>query len=381
MKAFKKVLAVMLALIMVFSMVACGSDDSAKTDGGSTGKTESDGGSAGGETLKFEVVSKGFQSTYWQAVYKGFQEEIEKIQSDNNVKIEYNFVGPDSESDIAVQVQMFESAVNAAPDAIGLAALDVDALLDNINKVNGSVPIIGFDSGVPNAPKGAVLANAATDNYAAGQLAAESLYEKIKSRIGSGQVRIGEVNQDATSESITNRGLGFIDKMIELLTKDNYTVCVTGNEKYVGDSADSTADEGSADVIIEVRVPAQTTTELCATEAGVILNEADTIAIFGSNQVAAEGVITANETLNLCGSEDTQIIAVGFDSGSILKAAVSAGTMYGAVTQAPVSIGAVLADLMYASAKDEAVKDTDTGCQFYTAENIGSEEIAQNLYD
>ena len=295
--------------------------------------------------------------------------------------IKYNFVGPDSETDIAVQVQEFESAVNAAPDAIGLAALDVDALNDNIEKVNGKTPIIGFDSGVPNAPEGAVLANASTDNYAAGQLAAENLYEKIKSRIGDGQVRIGEVNQDATSESITNRGLGFIDKMIELLTADSKTVCVTGNEKYVGDSSDSTADEASADVIIEVRVPAQTTTELCATEAGAILNKQDTIAIFGSNQVAAEGVITANENLSVCGSEDTQIIAVGFDSGSVLKAAVSAGTMYGAVTQAPVSIGAVLADLMYAAANGESVEDTDTGCQFYTAENITSEEIAQNLYD
>jgi ribose transport system substrate-binding protein len=39
--------------------------------------------------------------------------------------------------------------------------------------------------------------------------------------------------------------------------------------------------------------------ELCATEAGVILNESDTIAIFGSNQVAAEDVITSNEALQV----------------------------------------------------------------------------------
>ena len=373
----------MLAAMLALSMVACGDEKGGSTSDETNNNTSNENSDNSGEAkeLKFEVVSKGFQSTYWQAVYKGFQDEIEKIQSDNNVTIKYNFVGPDSETDIAVQVQEFESAVNAAPDAIGLAALDVDALNDNIEKVNGKTPIIGFDSGVPNAPEGAVLANASTDNYAAGQLAAENLYEKIKSRIGDGQVRIGEVNQDATSESITNRGLGFIDKMIELLTADSKTVCVTGNEKYVGDSSDSTADEASADVIIEVRVPAQTTTELCATEAGAILNKQDTIAIFGSNQVAAEGVITANENLSVCGSEDTQIIAVGFDSGSVLKAAVSAGTMYGAVTQAPVSIGAVLADLMYAAANGESVEDTDTGCQFYTAENITSEEIAQNLYD
>ena len=34
-----------------------------------------------------------------------------------------------------------------------------------------------------------------------------------------------------------------------------------------------------------------------------------------------------------------------------------------------------------AAAKGEAVADTDTGCAFYTAENIDAPEIADNLYD
>ena len=83
----------------------------------------------------------------------------------------------------------------------------------------------------------------------------------------------------------------------------------------------------------------------------------------------------------MCGSEDTQIIAVGFDSGTVIKAAVTAGTMYGAVTQSPVGIGQKLIDLLLASAQGEAVADTDTGCAFYTAANIASDEIAPNLYD
>ena len=54
----------------------------------------------------------------------------------------------------------------------------------------------------------------------------ESLYREEKTRIkvaaasSSAQVRIGEVNQEATSESITSRGLGFIDKFIELAKAD-----------------------------------------------------------------------------------------------------------------------------------------------------------------
>ena len=395
----KKLIALLLALVMVVSMVACAkdttttedtantdatTDDAATTDDTATEDTGDTATTDDGATYHFEIVSKGFQSTYWQAVLKGSQTRIEELNTEAGYeKYTMNFVGPDSETDIAVQVQQMQSAINAKPNAIGLAALDVDAQLDNITAAQeAGIPIIGFDSGVPAAPEGSVYANASTDNYAAGGVAAEGMYKVISGRIGDGQVRIGVVGQDAVSESVVNRGLGFIDTMIDTLDAEGKTVYVTGNEKYVSDCAGSTAaDEASADVIIEVRVPSQTTTEQCANEAGVILNEADTIAIFGSNQVAAEGIVTANETLQVCGSTEDSIIAVGFDSGSILKAAVSAGTMYGAVTQAPVSIGSVLIDLLAAVSAGEEVADQDTGCAFYTAENINDEEIAQNLYD
>lgn len=381
-------MAVILSTVMALSATACSGGNTtsaapAAAPASSAQTSSAAGGAASGQKYHFEIVSKGFQSTYWQAVYKGATAELKKLNDKAGYeKYSMNFVGPDSESDVAVQVQEFASALNAKPNAIGLAALDVNALLDSIKTTQSSkIPIIGFDSGVPNAPKGAVVANASTDNYAAGKLAADGMYDKIKSRLGKGKVRIGEVNQDATSESITNRGLGFIDEMITKLKGDGHKVFVTGNKKYVGDCKGSNGTEANADVIIEVRVPAQTTTELCATEAGVILNESDTIAIFGSNQVAAEGVITSNETLQVCGSDGKKILAVGFDSGKVLKNAIKAGTMYGAVTQAPVSIGSVLIDLLAASAENQSVKDTDTGCAFYTSANIDKPEISQNLYD
>lgn len=326
----------------------------------------------------FEIVSKGFQSTYWQAVYKGASAEAEKLG------VTINMVGPNSESDIADQVQMLNSAVNAKPAAIGLASLDTKAALDAITAAQSSnIPIIGFDSGVPAAPEGAVFANASTDNYKAGTVAADGMYEGIKDRIASasGAVRIGVVNQDATSESICNRGLGFIDEMITKLTADGKTVAVVGNDYYVQNVKGSVVDEKSANVIIEVRVPSQTTTELTAIEASTILNQKDTIAIFGSNQTAAEGVVTANDNLSVLGTGEGQIIGVGFDSGSVLKAAVSSGTLYGAVTQAPVSIGQKMVDLLVQVANGETVTNVDTGCQWYNKDNIASEEIAQNLYD
>ena len=121
--------------------------------------------------------------------------------------------------------------------------------------------------------------------------------------------------------------------------------------------------------------------ELCANEASVLLNQEDLISVFGSNQVAAEGIVAADKNLFKCGTGDDTVIAVGFDSGATLKAAIREGVMYGAVTQSPVGIGIKTIDLLLAAAKGEAVEDTDTGCAFYTIDNIDTPEIADNLYD
>ena len=170
---------------------------------------------------KIEIVSKGFQHQYWQAVLKGAQQKADELGA------EINFVGPNSESDYADQVQMLNSAINAAPGAIALAALDTNSCLDAIQSaMDAGIPIIGFDSGVPGAPDGAIFANASTDNYAAGALAAEETYKVLKDRIAAaeGTVRIGVMGQDSVSESVVNRGLGFIDKMGELVIADGGSV-------------------------------------------------------------------------------------------------------------------------------------------------------------
>ena len=55
---------------------------------------------------------------------------------------------------------------------------------------------------------------------------------------------------------------------------------------------------------------------------------------------SAEAMITGNENLQKLGSGDDQVVGVGFDSGANIKAAVADGTFIGAITQAPVAMGA-----------------------------------------
>ena len=370
----KKLLSALLCVAMVASLVVgCGAKEEAPaaeapaaTEEAAPAEEAAEGG------YHFEIVSKGFQHAFWQAVYKGAETKAAELGDT------MNFVGPNSESDIADQVQMINNAINAQPAAIGLAALDTNAAMDAITQAQAAgIPIIGFDSGVPGAPEGAIYANAATDNYAAGQLAAEETYKLIGEKVEAGGVRIGVLSQDATGESLISRGTGFIDKMAELATAAGKTVGVVGNDYFVGAFAGENAGEG-AEVIIEVLVPSQVTAELSAIDAQTLLNKADTVCIYGSNSHSAEALVTADSNMGKLGKD---VIGVGFDSGIAIMDAIRAEKLAGAITQAPVAMGAAVVELLHAVAQGETVADVDTGCQWYTAANIDDPEIAQNLYE
>lgn len=377
----KKLLAVLLGGCMVMGMFAgCGEKDTPDTDTKTETEDKGDEGDsaeAGGD-YSFEIIVKSYQSSYWQAAVKGVDQAAEEL----GVKV--NCTGPNAESDIADQVNMLNSAIENKPDGIGLAACDQDAVLDSLQKaMENEIPVVCFDSAVPNAPEGSVLSTVATDNYGAGETAAENLYAALKDKIAEATepVRIGEVNQEATSESITNRGLGFIDKFAELAGADGKKVAVIGNEYYVSHAKDA-GDEASADIIIEVAVPAQTTVELCATEAANIMNKSDLIGIFGSNQVAAEGILTANGNLGILGSDpESTVLAAGFDAGATIKAAIADGTMFGAVTQSPLAMGKTTVEVLTKVAAGETVEDVPTEGYWYNADNMEDESIAPNLYD
>ena len=350
----------------------CGSkaDDTKKADGDT--KTDGSGDSKG---YHFEVVVKSFQSSYWQAAVQGINQACDELG------VTANTTGPNAESDIADQLNMLNNAINKNPDGIALAACDQNSVLASLQSaLDKKIPVVCFDSGVPDAPEGSVYATVVTDNEQAGGIAAEHIYEAIKDRIGNGQVRVGEVNQDATSANISERGMGFINKFIELAKADGKTVAVVGNDFYVNQVKDN-GDQASADVVLEVAVPAQTTVELCATEASNIMNKDDTIAMFGSNQVSAEGVLTANQNLNKLGTDDDKIVAAGFDAGSVIKAAVKDGTLLGAVTQSPLMQGKISIETLAKICDGESVEDVTTDGYWYDSTNMDDEDISPNLYD
>jgi len=377
----RKLMAALLSTVMVVSaLTACGGSGNktsstksaaSATSTTSTAKSSTAKSSAATSTTSgskhIDVIAKGFQHQFWKAVELGTQNAAKEFG------VEVTFQGPDNESAIAQQVEYLNTAIAKKPAAICLAALDTQASIPSIQSaMEAGIPIIGFDSGVPDAPKGAIKANASTNNAVAGALAADELYKLIESKIKAAKepVRIGVVAQESNSQSIVDRTKGFVDKMTELCGADN--VSVEGHDSLKNEKA-------GAKVVIDVGIPAEVKDVDAAAVASAILEKKDLIAIYGSNEFAANAIITANEGLDKLGAD--KVIAVGFDAGKKLLDAVRAKTFAGAVTQDPVQIGYQAVKLAVEAADGKSVSDVDTGAKWYNADNMDADDIKPCLYE
>jgi len=341
------------------------------------------GAAASSEKMFIPMISKGFQHQFWQTVMKGAQAAAEKYN------IEMTFEGPPTEADIQPQVQMLVNAMAKNPSAVCLAALDTNSVMDQLNEaVRRNIPIIGFDSGVPNAPKGAIYATAATDSYAAAGLAAQKMFPVIKDKImaatASKPVTFIDFNQDATSQSVTDRGKGFRDMMIKLIeTQANRPagdIKVVGNPAYI---AADTPTSGSA-IILDMQVPASPKDTDATNTAQAILNRVKSdniVGIFCSNEGTARAVLASSNDGSSLPTQYPGLIVIGFDAGKAQKAAVRDKYFFGAITQDPYMIGFDAMELAYKAVKGETVANVDTGAKFYDSTNMDQADIAQLLYD
>lgn len=381
MKNLKKLLAIGLVAALSSAAILSGCTDNngngeaGASEGGAVGTEPTAEGNADtsliGEGMQIEVVSKGFQVDFWQMVNKGCMAAGEDLGAS------VNFVGPASEANIEEQVQQLQNAINKKPDAICFAPLDPASSLDLIVQTGTSgTPIVTFDATFDENEydtKGAVSAFVATNNIKAGATAAQEMYNKLGDRIQNpeGTVRIAVMSQDTTSESVHQRNVGFIDKMVELCGAE--TTSVTGHTKYANEVA-------SPKVIIDVGIPAETTDAAGLATAQNLLNNNDLIGFYGSNEFSAKAMVNANEGLNKLGVGDDQVIGVGFDSGTVQTNAIRNEVLYGAITQDPYNIGYLVVQNAVTAAAGQEVSDTEVPHHFYTAANIDNDEIASCLY-
>ena len=378
----KKMIALLLALVMVLGLAACGGSQAPATEAPATEAPKAEAPATEApveepEVMYIPVMAKGFQHQFWQAVAAGSQAAADELG------VEIYFDGPASETEIQAQVDMVKKELSKNPKAIALAALDTQAVADILDEcAEKNIPVIGFDSGVPGDTSGAVKATACTNNEAAAAIAAEKFGEHadlvaaMEGATVDAPVIIACLSQDAVSASVTGRTTGFVNKMKEVAAQYG-TVAVVGHDKWAdGDAA-------AASIIIEVAISATTEATDVQNAANTLLAKDNLIAVFCSNEGTVTGFLAAtSDGEDLAdGEKYGDLVVAGFDAGAAQKNAVRNGWFYGSVTQDPYHIGYYAVEMAVAAAKGETVADKDTGAQWYNADNIEDEMIALLVYD
>src|SRR5437016_3842283 len=111
------------------------------------------------------VIPKGNANIFWQSVHAG----AAKAAGEKGVEIVWN--GPPSETDYTAQLQIADAMINRHVDAIALAPIDRKAMVSVVERAaRENVPMIIYDSGIDTEH---YVSRIATDNYKAGQIAAD----------------------------------------------------------------------------------------------------------------------------------------------------------------------------------------------------------------
>jgi ribose transport system substrate-binding protein len=294
-----------------------------------------DGGAAKGKTIA--IISKGEQHQFWQAVKKGALDEAAKLG------VTATYQGPATESEVAKQLDMLQTAISGNPAAICFAALDSKAAGDLLNQAKSkNIPIIGFDSGVASDIP---VTTVATDNIAAAGVEAD----KLAALIGdAGKVAV--IVHDQTSQTGITRRDGFVNEM--KLKHPNINVV---SVQYGAGDAVKSADIAKS----------------------IMTANPDLKGFFGANEGSIKGILNA---LKETGNEN-KIVAVGYDSGQQQLDAINSGVEAGAITQNPVGIGAKCVDAAVDAVNGKTLnKSIDTGFYWFDKTNINNPEIQAVLY-
>lgn len=124
----KKTLAMLLAMIMLFSTAACSSKDATTDNAGNDnnttsettnneGTTESEG-AATGEAINVTWVSCSTESEFWQYQELGIRAAAQDMAEKHGVEINVTTVGPATEAETEAYIRAFENAIASQPDII-----------------------------------------------------------------------------------------------------------------------------------------------------------------------------------------------------------------------------------------------------------------------
>ncbi len=296
-------------------------------------------GGSGGTTEQYTValVAKSTQTEFWLSVFAG----AEAAATEYN--LELTMVGPETEEDYETQNQMVEEAVRQGADAIVFSAIDFEnnaAAIDSA--AQQGVRIVAIDS---NVDSDQVSTYIGTDNYAAGQMAAQAALDQVE-----GPLNVGIVNYDISSAN--------------------------GQERERG-AADLFADSGRAEIVAVINTLAEAGHAQTDT-AALLARYPEINVLVAFNEPTSVGAARAVEEAGR--SED--LFLVGFDSNVLTVDGLQEGSVDALIVQNPYAMGYLGVESAYKllSGQGGVEQTVDTSTKIVDRSNLYTMDSQKALF-
>ena len=181
----------------------------------------------GSEQHTVALVAKSTETEFWLSVFAG----AEAAATEYNLKLSIS--GPETEEDYESQNRMVAEAVAAGAEALVFSAIDYENNASAIDDAaRAGVKIVAIDSSVASDMVSTYIG---TDNYAAGQMAAQAALDRVE-----GELVVGIVNYDISSANGQERERGAVALLNESGRAE--VVAVINTLAEAGQARDDTAD-------------------------------------------------------------------------------------------------------------------------------------------
>jgi ribose transport system substrate-binding protein len=330
-------LALGAAFVFLGTLAGCKKPSPSTTSTNAAGEGSS---SASGK-LKIAVIPKGTTHEFWKSVHAG------AMKAAKEVDVDVVWKGPLKEDDLKAQIDVVSTFVAQGVSGIVVAPLNDSALRAPVKEaVAKKIPVVVFDSDLQGEDH---VSFVATDNQAAGQLAADAMNKAIG---GKGNVIV--LRYQEGSASTQNREKGFLDAI-----KTRPEIKIVSDNQYGGATTES-AFQKSESLLIAHK--AQT---------GAVAG------VFTPNESTTFGMLQALKKSGV----NKKVKLVGFDTSDKLVAALKDGDIDGLVVQNPFNMGYLAVKTMTAHLRGQPVeKRIDTGARLVDRTNLDDPAVKEMLH-
>lgn len=284
------------------------------------------------------LVTKSTQTEFWLSVFAG----AEAAATEYNLKL--TITGPETEEDYEAQNRMVADAVAAGAEALVFSAIDYENNASAIDAAaRAGVKIVAIDSSVASDMVSTYIG---TNNYSAGQMAAQAALDRVE-----GMLTVGIVNYDINSANGQEREKGAVELLRE------------SGRAEVAAVINTLAEAGQAE----------------EDTAAMLKEHPEINVLLAFNEPTSVGAAEAVSELGLSGS----VFLVGFDSNVATVDGLQEGSVDALVVQNPYAMGYLGVESAYkllSGQADSIEKTVDTSTQVVDRENIFTIDSQKALF-